>query len=521
MIQSTAMFLAIKICLFYPLLSMLRAGAETVDLAESINPASSQSRSMASIKASATSGSNFLMERKSYPETNPHVCLAFLSCCQRIDLLNHTIAGAIRHMEEDEPSYLRYELAWVDNGNPESSTDYIKESYPIERALTLPKNMGLAYGMNLLINNLCTAPYILLLEEDWLYLDGVVANQTEERKRAVATSVALLENLHENKVTAFDGRKVIGTFLRHETYESFLTFPHADVWERREDVDLRRSLTASTRSDSCSSDEAYTDSKSHDDTNDADIADIDYRVFCADTGLKQGNTVWGSFTNGAGLYRRSELIQVGRQFGEPGDAFHDRYVESNFAYRVGLRNCHAALRLTKDESCTSIHDIQCTGAFHHIGGGRGTRPRTPEGTKCMDVAWNFFGTPLYDKYNKFVALATGEPSQACSKNELEELRDQKFRETDAEAYREEVRNENESVFQSESEKRQELRDQAKLILSMLEKGEGETLRQNVQWMQDLSDDEINDRARRMEKLADSPHPLDGFWDSLGRAKKTD
>ena len=488
-----------------------------VDLSKIINPASSQLRGLASLQATATSSSRFLVERSNYPETNPHVCLAFLSCCQRTDLLNHTIAGAIRHMEEDEPSYLRYELAWVDNGNSKSSTDYIKESYPIERALTLPKNMGLAYGMNLLINNLCTAPYILLLEEDWLYLDGIVANQTEERKRAIATSVALLENLRENDVKAFDGRKIIGTFLRFETYESFLNFPHADVWEQRKGVDIRQHLNTTNPTDICSSSASTTDSKSNDDKK---IADIDYRVFCADTGMS-GNSVWGSFTNGAGLYRRSELIKVGRQFGEPGDAFHDRYVESNFAYRVGLRNCHAALRLTKDKSCTSIFDVQCAGAFHHIGGGRGTRPQNQKPTKCMDAGWNFLGTPLYEKYHKFVALNTEEPALACSENELEELRDQQFRVTDAAAYRDDVKKENEAVFQSEAEERQQLRDQAKLILTMMRKGQGNTLRQMVSWMQDFSNDEIMDKAHRMDNLANSPHPLNGFWDNLGRAKKID
>jgi len=513
--RSDVKSLSNAICLMYTLFSVRQLRAEVLDkdndaldLSKMINSGSGQSRAMASLPATATSSSEFLINRANYPETNPHICLAFLSCCNRIDLLNHTIAGAIRHMEEDEPSYLRYELAWVDNGNSKSATDTIKESYPIERALTLPKNMGLAYGMNLLINNLCTAPYIILLEEDWLYLDGIVADQTEERKRAIASSVALLENLDENEVTAFDGRKIIGTFLRHETYESFLMFPHADVWEKRKDVNLRQALESAASDERCSTS----------DDEEEDVADIDYRVFCADTGMG-GNSVWGSFTNGAGLYRRSDLIKVGRQFGEPGDAFHDRYVESNFAYRAGLSNCHASIRLTKDESCTSIYNVKCTGAFHHIGGGRGTRPRTEKGTKCMDAGWNFLGTPLYEKYHKFVQVNTGEPAQSCSQEELEELREQQFRVTDAAAYREEVQKENEDVFESEAKERQQMRDQAKLILNMMKNGNGQTIRQMVSWMQDFSDEEIIDRAHQMENLANSPHPLEGFWDMLGRAKQ--
>jgi hypothetical protein len=321
----------------------------------------------------------------------------------------------------------------------------------------------------------------------------------------VATSIALVENLKRNKLTAFDGRNVIGVFLRHETYESWLTFPHADVWERQENVDIARELPTS---DSCTSSER--------DDGDTDIANIDYRIFCADTSIK-GETIWGSYTNGAGLYNRTDLMRVGRMFGEPGDAFHDRYVEGNFAYLVALQNCHAALRLTDDESCTTIHDPACTGAFHHIGGGRGTRPRTPEGTKCEDPTWNFFGTPLYRKYHKFVEQSTGKSIKTCSNKELQELRDRKFRDEDAEVYREQVRKENEEVFRREAEERQNLRDQAKMVIELLE-SEPESLRLAVPWMQDLSDQEIRESALRMERLADSPHPLD-FWDLHGRVKE--
>jgi hypothetical protein len=468
--------------------------------------------------------------RSTYPQSNPHICLAFLSCCDRTDLLNHTLAGAIRHMEEDEPSYLRYEIAWVDNGSDPDKTTYIKETYQIEHALTLSKNMGLAYGMNLLIQNLCTAPYILLLEEDWLYLDELVAPQTVERKRSIATSIALLENIQRNQVTAYDGRTVMGVFLRHETYETFLTFPHADIWERRENVNLVLELESATAATTAT---ITTDNNNNNKSCDSpsvtpetaapteaappgSIADIDYRIFCADTGIK-GDSIWGSYTNGAGLYRRTNLIQTGRMYGEPGDAFHDRYVEGNFAFRVALQNCHAAVRLTADETCTVIHDPQCTGSFHHIGGGRGTRPRTAQGTMCDGLEWNFFGTPLYSKFQRYVSQATGEPIQRCSREELMELRDRRFRDRDAEEYREQVRKENEEVFKREAEERQKLRDQARIVRTMLQ-NDPETLRMGVPWMRDMSDEDIIAKATRMERLADSAHPMDGFWDLHGRIR---
>jgi hypothetical protein len=136
---------------------------------------------------------------------------------------------------------------------------------------------------------------------------------------------------------------------------------------------------------------------------------------------------------------------------------------------------------------------------------------------CDDLAWNFFGTPLYSKFQKYVAQATGQPIEKCSREELQELRDRRFRDIDAEEYREQVRKENEDVFKREAEERQKLRDQARFVLTMLH-SDPETLRMGVPWMKDLSDEDIIEKAHRMERLADSPHPMDGFWDLHGRIR---
>ena len=53
-------------------------------------------RKLASMSQQITNPSNPRVTRKSFPETKPHICLALLSCCDRTDLLNHTLAGAIR-----------------------------------------------------------------------------------------------------------------------------------------------------------------------------------------------------------------------------------------------------------------------------------------------------------------------------------------------------------------------------------------------------------------------------------------
>lgn len=282
---------------------------------------SSFSRGMAAQGARMTfpEARRITQPRATYPEDKPHVCLAFLSCCGRTDLLNHTMSAVIRHMEQDEPS-VRYEIAWVDNGNPSNLTTPITDSHQIEHALLLPQNAGLAYGMNLLIFNLCTAPYILLLEEDWLYLDWLVATQTEKRKRAIATALALLE---QKELKSFDERSVMGVFLRPETYHSFLRHPFAHDWARTE-VDLSEYVAPS-----CEATDNVADSH-------VKHTQVNYQIFCADNNLKSTQYIWGSYTNGAGLYKRDALAEVGRMYGEPGDAFHDRYVEVCICLRVDM-----------------------------------------------------------------------------------------------------------------------------------------------------------------------------------------
>ena len=47
--------------------------------------------------------------------------------------------------------------------------------------------------MNALLFDLCKAPYIVLMEEDWLYMDAAVAEPTLQRRHAIAHALALLE----------------------------------------------------------------------------------------------------------------------------------------------------------------------------------------------------------------------------------------------------------------------------------------------------------------------------------------
>jgi hypothetical protein len=391
-------------------------------------------------------------------------------------------------MEEDEPSHLRYEIAWVDNGSGESHTQDIMESFEIEHALPMKQNAGLAYGMNLLIFNLCTAPYILLLEEDWLYLDDLVATQTPRRKAAIATALALIET----DLIAYDERPVMGVFLRPETYQTFMKFPFLDMWQHKNvDVFKLPSARADGDKDSCT---------------ESQLQEVSYQIVCSDPSTTS-MYIWGSYTNGSGLYRRKDLIKIGRMYGEPGDAFHDRYVESNYAYRAGLKFCHAAIQLG---DCRDLAVPECTAAFYHIGGGRGTRPMKSTDTKCASQLWNFVGTPIFHRYLKLIGQET-----LCSRAELDELKDLKQKERDAAGYRQEVREMNKALFEEQQAERDRMIEQAKLLLE----GDKDWIRQNINGMTDYTDEEIIATATRMGRLARSPHPLEGYWDSHGRPLK--
>lgn len=78
-----------------------------------------------------------------------------------------------------------------------------------------------------------------------------------------------------------------------------------------------------------------------------------------------------------------------------------------------------------------------------------------------------------------------------------------------------MKEENEKVFQKEKAERERLKMQADLVeLMLIEKPE--KLRAEISWMADKSDDEIRKMADRLRRLANSPHPMEGYWDSHGR-----
>jgi hypothetical protein len=133
---------------------------------------------------------------------------------------------------EDDETEVRYEVAWVDNGSGKHLTDAVVNNHgsmiQVEHKVLSEENMGLAWGLNTLFFDLCTAPFVLILEEDWLFMDGAIAEQTHERTHSVGRALEVASS----GLKAFDGRSVFGVFLRPETYDSFLKPPFVGPWQK-------------------------------------------------------------------------------------------------------------------------------------------------------------------------------------------------------------------------------------------------------------------------------------------------
>lgn len=116
-----------------------------------------------------------------------------------------------------------------------------------------------------------------------------------------------------------------------------------------------------------------------------------------------------------------------------------------------------------------------------------------------------------------VAMANGgQRIEICSPEQLEEIRAVKFRDMDAQEYREQIARDNEKVFEEERKERDKIRLQARAILNLLDQDSVDVIKSQVPWMADMTREEIKNTADRMLRLMDSPHPMKGFWDSHGR-----
>ena len=256
-------------------------------------------------------------------QLSPQLCVCVLSY-KRLDLLNTTLRSIVAHLEEVETD-VSYELVWVDNGSDQAQRQALHRELRVEKALLLGTNYGMAYGFNTLFFRLCSAPFILTLEEDW---EWQPASSSALGRTTLRDAMSVLR--HDTALS--------GVFLRPDTLDQFLTH---SPWRR------------------------------------AGATGIEYATYCMD--LAAGST-WGPYSNGPGVYARERLQTVGRQYGEPADDFPDAYSEGNYCYRVGRAGlCSAILRAAP--GCDGV-DRCNRHLFRHLGDERshhsstGRRPDT-------------------------------------------------------------------------------------------------------------------------------------------------
>lgn len=298
------------------------------------------------------------LSRSNFPELHPTVCVCVLSW-NRLDLLRRTLTSAIGFMERED---VRYEIAWVDNGSDDrEELSRLLRDFHVEKSLHLPVNYGMAFGFNALFFGLCSAPYVLTLEEDWVARD---LDEDEDDRKQLSPWFAPLE--HAMSAISRDS-KLIGIILRGEH----------DVWEHTPTIEAWRTMPSLEEEDG---------------------DDWQYRRRCLNL---KSNNVWGAYSNGASLYDRARLAQVGRMYGEPNDedGFPDPYCEANYALRVGLKYCLGEMR-TREQCRTTT----CNAIFEHIGGNGRSTSRKVERNVPKDPAtkmkWVLHGTPLKEQLEK-------------------------------------------------------------------------------------------------------------------------
>jgi len=369
-----------------------------------------------------------IYERRVFPQANPLVCVTLISH-HRFDLLERTMKAAMRHFERDEPDWLTYELAWFDNGSGEPAREFEKR-VQVERKELSEHNLGLPAAINALVRRLCTAPYLLTLEEDWEYGgDGAAGADwipspgapafklldTPARRVAVASAAGLLAaEAAEPEGLAVVGeglrRRILGVTLRGETLDMRVREPRRSPW-------TTRAVLAPPEAG---------------ETGKFWSKSVEYRTYCLDWNSGQ---VFAAYTNGAALYNRSRLVSLGPMYGDPqgvpnsngarifydanvqvgGRFFPSNYGETNYAVRAGMQYCSATLRL--EPGCEGVEDVTggtCSAAFIHTGHGRGYGLEKRNAAKVdadRDEIWKFAGTPLLDAALSFRRMVELESSQ--------------------------------------------------------------------------------------------------------------
>ena len=249
------------------------------------------------------------------------LCVAIVSC-RRPNLLKQSIDAFMAHLVVDEPD-VAARLVWVDNGSEESSIARLVEQWrPYIHAADLHAlNCGLSNAVNALYFSLCPAhaPYVLILEEDWIF----------------DTASPHMHGVLRRAMDVLDADSTVGTvYLRGENDNV-----HAvSDWR-----------VAAPRAEN----------RGRDDSTGTNSTSTTYRVHCP----TQEHGYWGSYTNGASVMRLADLRALGPMARDSPD---NRWAaENDFSRRMFARGlCGSIMRLVPGCNVSS-----CNAAFAHAGGG--------------------------------------------------------------------------------------------------------------------------------------------------------
>eukprot|EP01105_Mastigella_eilhardi_P022639 TRINITY_DN55_c0_g1_i1.p1 TRINITY_DN55_c0_g1~~TRINITY_DN55_c0_g1_i1.p1 ORF type:complete len:400 (-),score=94.40 TRINITY_DN55_c0_g1_i1:71-1270(-) len=227
---------------------------------------------------------SFVAPRRVFPQLQPQVCVAALSC-RRLPMLETTLSSIIAHMEKDEDG-LSYEISWLDQKGTADGVQNITSKFQIERVMMQAENYGIGFALNTLIFDMCRwSQYVISVEEDWRWRDecnfAVIRRAIEVLKEEKLANIVVL------KPVVFAGIKV-------------------SEWR-------------------------------------STLHGVEYRLLCPGDGVN----FWGAWVNGAVVIDRGRLLStVGRQAEEVYHDYGAEANYAMRAFQAG--RCGAELRLFPD-----------------------------------------------------------------------------------------------------------------------------------------------------------------------------
>lgn len=113
------------------------------------------------------------------PARDPEVCFLFVSC-NRPEYLLKTLESVYSHMEDIEND-VAWESVLVDQSTPVHYRDEIVGRFQFDQRLFCAEPQGWGYAINIGVYGLCSAPFVAIWEDDWLLQQDIVKDLEQPR----------------------------------------------------------------------------------------------------------------------------------------------------------------------------------------------------------------------------------------------------------------------------------------------------------------------------------------------------